>query len=253
MFVFEISLKFKKESKKEIIDNFWCFTASLLNNGQILNGLRVITESNDKIIVTVICPEINSLETEFSDKYVISDLNKLEEISEEKTKIKLIGKDAELNDIKNIQCCQKTTFYILHTHFFKIDSPIYCGNCFKSIPLYKILKEQSNGVLAWQESYKACDWLQLSCSVGEKFGLKEMSNFNSNLTKDALGVCETIEQVTGKPVFYYLFNYRNISHKKDLNRKCPSCGGEWLLKKELHNLFNFKCEKCKLLSAFTCN
>lgn len=251
MFIYEMSLKIKNNKKDQITDNLWLLAADLFHNGQILKGVDFITENNKNFIITVICPEIDSLDTRYASQSVNSSLDKLYEISNDKLKIKLIGRDIETKEDRGCSCDPK--YYILFTHLFKIRSPINCGNCFRSIPLYKILKNISNDILFWEQNYKACDELQIGCRVGEKFGSNEMQNFNSNLTKYSLEVCQKIEEVTRKPVFYYLFNYRNISHKKDVNRKCPSCNGEWILDKQLHNLFDFKCDKCKLLSSFTCN
>ncbi len=75
-----------------------------------------------------------------------------------------------------------------------------------------------------------------------------MSNLKSGLTKSGLEICNGIQNLTKKPCFYYLYHPNGRSLKKERERKCPSCNGEWLLEKQLHNLFDFKCDKCHLLS-----
>jgi len=39
----------------------------------------------------------------------------------------------------------------------------------------------------------------------------------------------------------------------EMRRKCPGCRGPWLLKKPLHGKFDFRCDKCHLLSNIAWN
>ncbi|MFN4152447.1 MAG: DUF2310 family Zn-ribbon-containing protein, partial [Candidatus Sericytochromatia bacterium] len=207
MFIFEISLEIKNtQNKEEIINNLWTFSASLLHNGQILQSIDIISENKNKIFIIVLCPEMLSLNNKFSNKYVISSLNELEKSADTNIEIKFIGKDAEISSDKDIECCNKTNYYILFNHYFKKQSPVSCGNCFKPIPIYKICKEKNLGILAWQENYKACDWLQLGSTVGKKFGLNEMSNFDTKLTKEGLEVCKNIEEIKKSKITKKVFN-----------------------------------------------
>ena len=253
MFIFEIKLTIKDTSKNEdVIDSFWTFLSSLLHNGQILEDI-IVSKNNNVLTSTVVCPELDSLSEEFYNKDSKDYKIELEKLSESKLEIIFIGKDVYLNDEKKVECCGKSDFYIFSTHVFKLKSPINCGNCFKSIPLYRIYKEIYNRVLSWQREYKSFDSLQLfSSGIREKFSLNQISNVHSPLTKDGMAICKDLEKITGKPVFYYLFNFKKISIKKDLNRKCPLCYGNWLLEEKLHNRFHFKCDKCRIISSLTC-
>lgn len=62
-----------------------------------------------------------------------------------------------------------------------------------------------------------------------------------------------VEEKTSKPVFYYLYNCRELREIDDRGRKCPSCGGAWYLEETLHNIFDFKCDNCGLLSNLSWN
>ncbi|MFA0698754.1 DUF2310 family Zn-ribbon-containing protein, partial [Vibrio sp. 10N.222.49.C9] len=50
------------------------------------------------------------------------------------------------------------------------------------------------------------------------------------------------------PTYYYLYQVGGESLKQEQQRKCPKCGGEWLLDEPLHDMFHFKCDSCRLLS-----
>lgn len=254
MYLFEISVNIEnKEKKEEIVSLLWNLISSWLHNGQIINKDVQLFYTNLSINFIVYCPESNSLDLKFANKYVLNDYNKLIEVSGESLIKRLLGKEVDYIETDFDECCLKAEFYILFTHMFSEKSPICCGECRDSIPLYRIIKDKNIGILTWQDNYKSCDTLQINSRAGEKFGLKEMTNFDSSLTKQGLEVCKELELILNKPVFYYLFNYRNIPYKKDIKRKCPVCNGEWILNEPLHNIFNFKCDKCKLLSSFTCN
>jgi predicted nucleic acid-binding Zn ribbon protein len=122
------------------------------------------------------------------------------------------------------------------------------------VPLYKLehfTQSEKCDILRWEKNYKACDDLQLGCEVGERWATKQMSDHKSQLSKQGIAVCNKISELTGVPTYYYLFNYKQISAQKDKSRKCPSCNGKWLLKEPLLNFYNFKCDKCRLVSTFS--
>jgi predicted nucleic acid-binding Zn ribbon protein len=142
-------------------------------------------------------------------------------------------------------------FFILYTNYLSLESPIRCGDCFGIFPLYRIpatKDDEYTDILTWESDYKACDTLQMNCSTGERFGISQLSRCDSSLSKRGIDICICIAVSTGIPAYYYLLKESGRNKRAELNRKCPSCGGEWLLHDSLHKLFDFKCDKCKLLS-----
>ncbi len=49
-------------------------------------------------------------------------------------------------------------------------------------------------------------------------------------------------------VYYYLYKYNGKSRTIEESRKCPNCKGGWFLNEPLHGIFDFKCDKCHLVS-----
>jgi predicted nucleic acid-binding Zn ribbon protein len=88
----------------------------------------------------------------------------------------------------------------------------------------------------------------MNCSTGERFALNQLEKIDSSLNKRGLEICKKISNLSKKPVYYFLYKNSGIDKRNELERKCPLCGGNWLLKSELHNLFMFKCDKCFIIS-----
>jgi predicted nucleic acid-binding Zn ribbon protein len=193
-------------------------------------------------------PEINALDSSHSRKPVTDALEKLNHLEFISLETKIIGK---IFDLKGICTCTVRDNFILYWPFLSRGTPLRCGNCFLSVPLYQIPPTDNDcyqDILFWQAEYEACDTLNILSSVMEKAAIREISRFDSNLSKIGREVCQTIENLTGKPTYYYLYRYNGRSRNNELSRKCPECGGEWLLDKNWHNRFDFRCEKSKLVS-----
>jgi predicted nucleic acid-binding Zn ribbon protein len=254
LYTTKLSILVKRSSDLEEINLiFNCLLGALRQNGQIVGKEYPSSFENKTLSYTVLCPEKNSLQQKFHNQYVKKDWAELEEKTSTRLKVTILGED-----INAIPTClnRKRSSYILFTDYVLIESPLRCGECFCAVPLYQISqtdKDEYNDVLTWESNYEACDRLQMNCSAGEKFGLQQISDFKSQLTKQGLKICKKIETLTQKPVFYYLLNYRRITIEQDKIRKCPSCGGNWLLKKKLHRFIDFKCKKCKLVSNLSFN
>ncbi|MBC8135173.1 MAG: DUF2310 family Zn-ribbon-containing protein [Fibrella sp.] len=87
----------------------------------------------------------------------------------------------------------------------------------------------------------------MGCKTGERFGLGEMSSPDSSLTKRGRELCEQITHRTNTPT-YYLFRHHGRSQKRERERRCPICNGDWLLPEPLFERFDFRCDDCRLLS-----
>ena len=147
--------------------------------------------------------------------------------------------------------CKSSSTYILYTTYVSLGSPLKCGDCFYEIPLYNLPKTYDDdyyNIICWASDYQRCDGLQMNCAVGERFGTNQLSKLDSPLTKLGLKVCGKIQEVTGKRAYYYLYKGSGRSYDSELSRKCPGCNRGWHREAGVHKIFDFKCEKCGLLS-----
>ena len=244
--VFNInSYRFKEEQEEcmELLISYWRM------NGQIIGQEHLWAREKDYYSMYLSVPEKISLHEKCNNKQTQNRLDILEKIGLEKPIIRILDYKESNSSMCN---CKSVSEYILYTTYITFEPPLRCKKCFKAIPLYSLAKFYDNNdyypLIAWQDDYKACDSLQMNCRVGVRFALNQMASIDSELTKAGLEVCRGIEKLTGKNTYYYLYKYSAKSRKQEMLRKCPKCGGDWLLNKPLHNIFDFECKKCKLLS-----
>lgn len=147
--------------------------------------------------------------------------------------------------------CKTRSFLILQTSRGIIDSPVKCGDCGKQVALYKLPVYYDNGympILSWESNYQSCDRLQMNCEVGERWAMNQMELLATQLTRQGREICSRLEELTGKPVYYYLYNYtRRKGNVKSI--PCPGCNKNWYLKQQLFEEYDFMCSSCRLISV----
>jgi len=254
MYIQEISLEINSNvDKNEIVDEFGILMSHYRGNGQIQGNIQTEYIFGNKLIGLPYTLEKNSLDAKFNNFYVNKQTEKIEELCTSKIHINTVGKSYDTYISPCI--CKKIDFYILITNYITIESPISCGTCNHSVPLYRIPKYHDHGympILSWETNYISCDSLQMNCEVGERWALNQMQNFNSTLTKQGLKICQALETSTGTPTYYYLHNYRKNKAGFQMNL-CPNCNHSWALKSRLHNFYDFKCDHCRLVSTISMN
>jgi predicted nucleic acid-binding Zn ribbon protein len=133
-----------------------------------------------------------------------------------------------------------------------MESPLRCADCFAPVPLYRIPYtswcDTHEDIVNWRRNYQHCDGLQIRCAVGERFGTRQLSRLDSDLSKEGIECCQRVTAVTRRPCYYYLYRYHGRSKKREAKRTCPSCGRGWGLKEAWHGQFDFRCDRCRLLS-----
>ncbi|WP_371368214.1 hypothetical protein SRRS_18770 [Sporomusa rhizae] len=242
--IFKPTVTYDIEKVQEVID---LLLGALRMNGQILGREYPVVSVGEGYQTFLFVPEENSLVKCIANTYVLKWLDKMDELGVEYS-WRVLGSELYSNHICK---CVKPKSYILYTTYVSLESPIQCGDCFGSIPLYRLPVTKDGeyvDVLTWESDYKACDTLQMNCSTGERFGLAQLSKYDSSLTERGRDICNRITIATGIPTYYYLPKSSGKGLKAEQARKCPSCNGEWLLREPLHGLFDFRCKKCRLLS-----
>jgi predicted nucleic acid-binding Zn ribbon protein len=240
-----------RERLEELFD---LLMSSYSKSGQIMGESEMCFIFDNTLIAYQTTLEAESLSEQYNDEYISLKIQELENWCQSKMKIEIIGTSTIYS--KDICKCKKQPYFILSTNFLNKTSPIDCGKCHKIVPIYKLKNLENDDryeLNIWEANYIACDQLQMNCNVGEKWATRQMTELDSELTQHGIRVCKSIQEKTGIPTYYMLFNFRPISKKKDQTRKCPSCKGEWLLKKQLHGFYDFKCDNCLLVSYLTPN
>jgi predicted nucleic acid-binding Zn ribbon protein len=217
-------------------------------NGQVCSGEWGIARRDDLYEATVLLPEPGSLDEQHGNRYVRGALDALAQAHLAMPEIEIVGQDV---DGLEVCPCATPSCYILYTDYLTLEPPLRCGECFGPVPLYRVpptYDGEYSDVIRWQSDYQACDRLQMGCRTLERAATRQMSDLRSSLSRQGIEVCETITATSAVPTYYYLYRHTGRSLRQERRRRCPSCGGEWLLGERWHGLFDFRCDRCRLLS-----
>lgn len=133
-------------------------------NGQKQGSIESQYITNNTVIALPTTLEKDSLDSRYNNIYVNAQIQKLEKLCNSKIQFKLIG--VNYKDHNTACTCNKSEFYILMTNYTTIESPITCGTCNGSVPLYRLPKYSDNDyttILSWETDYICCDQLQMNC------------------------------------------------------------------------------------------
>lgn len=219
------------------------------DNGQIIGREVAITrdsEKLDRIIARVIIPEEDSLIEIYQSPLVTEALAMAKQFGVAFEGYEFIGEDFNSTPTA---VDDRPAFHILFTTHLDSCSPVYDGEVFQPIPLYRLENGYalSKRILRWQENWQACDQLQMSGKLLEKEALAQISEVDSELGQEGRAICQAIEEASQIPTFYYLYRLGS-DEAVEHHRRCPVCEGEWKLAEPLHDIFHFKCDKCRLVS-----
>ena len=216
-------------------------------SGQVCGREWSVVDEANSYSTVVLSPERDSFEVRFNSDPVTAAIARAEAAGL-RLSFQTLGEDAESAPTCS---CRSPSSYALFTTFLSLESPIRCMDCWHPVALYRLKPMASgefNELISWQSDYQACDSLQMNCRVLEQAATQELSNFDSNLSTDGRMHCATLAGSSGRSFYYYLYRSHGLNHAAELERRCPSCQGKWSLSARLHSLFDFKCERCHLLS-----
>ena len=147
--------------------------------------------------------------------------------------------------------CRKPSSLWLSTNWLRPTSPIICGRCKETVPLYRLRRRGADSrlladLLAWQLDFNWFDCVWLWSGEGEMRALRQLSNPNSDLARFGRDLCAEIESLTGVPMFYNLFFSYEQEQRKAKENACPICGKPWLRERGFH--YEFECTPCRILN-----
>ncbi|WCE30405.1 Zn-ribbon-containing protein [Vibrio sp. SCSIO 43137] len=218
-------------------------------NGQILGREFPVVMGEGVFYVRLVCPEQESLHPDNHSDFVNYCLSKLSDASLLAPKVRLLGRD-----INSEQAAEEEvpSWQVLYTTYVHTCSPLRSGESLLPIPLYRnppTLNGDHKSVIKWQTEWQACDEIQMggACKA-EHAALREITDIGSDLFRRGWDLRGRIEYLTGIPTYYYQYRVGGVSLADEKQRRCPKCGGEWLLNEPLHDIFYFKCDRCRIVS-----
>lgn len=249
MFVAQIQFPFDStDEDNEALDIVTGILATLFHNGQISSNEYPVLESPQGFSSFVLIPDEDALHEKHNNEWVETEIARFLEAAGQRPSFVVVGRDAQSCDVCE---CSEPCGYVLFTTFISMESPLRCAACFGPVPLYRIPPTYEGeywNLRSWEADYQACDTLQMHCTVLERTTMSQLSLLNSSLNKSGLKIRNLISASTKQPVYYYLYVQTGVDVDAEVARKCPKCGGDWLLNEPWHSKFDFKCDKCYLLS-----
>lgn len=222
---------------------------ALRYNGQVLGREFPIVMGDGEFYVRVVCPEQDSLHPRYHSDFVKVCMNRLSDASLLAPKMRMLGRD-----LNSEQAAEEETpsWQVLYTTYVHTCSPLRSGETLLPIPLYRnepTLNGDHKAVIKWQTEWQACDEIQMAGGCrAEHAALHEICDVDSVLFRRGWDLRGRIEYITKVPTYYYQYRVGGQSLESEKARKCPKCGGEWLLDEPLHDIFYFKCDECRIMS-----
>lgn len=251
MYHVELTFQYSgKPNEPEISQGIERLLGAWVNNGQILNADWPVVFRKTHCLAIVACPEPTSLRPCHANDWIRKSLSELVSYGVLKPKLTLLGRGLESSTADR---CRRPTSYFLMTNYLSIESPLWCGDHYLPIPLYRVPPTYEPDpsywdILCWQKEWKSCDQLQMACGSGERWATKQISDPNSPLSTTGRKICKMIEEQSGVRTYYYLHRESGRSAAVERERLCPSCGKRWFLPEPLHKIIDFKCDPCRLIS-----
>lgn len=250
--MYTAEIKFKRLARSRQQDHesaIRSYLIALERNGQIVDrDLAIVTvRGGYKAIVGL--PEDISLRASRSSGHVRKELRGLHECGLTIQKVSLVGQDMDSDAVCE---CRKPDSLILETSFMSVEVPLRCGKCFGRVPLYRLPHTGKHGdyedVRHWVWHYRALDTLWMFSGTGEHFAYLQLSRHDSDLSKLGRGICRRIEKNAGIPTYYYLYRWYARGPASERRRTCPSCGRKWLQEQPWMERYEFRCDRCRLVS-----
>lgn len=247
MFTFQCEFYFKgPASGAEALWNgeLSSFLGALIRNGQIIEQHWYPLELKQRIRMYLGTPARDALSVRHFSRECSEAFRKLRPLLSRAPVYTYEGRSVDCPE----DCrCRVPSHSILITNFLTELPPVRCGDCYRPTPLYRLPLPSGRGdydpFRSWMALYKACDELQMASGFGERFGLYQMSNVKSPLSRMGRELCREMKDLSKRPFYYYLHGYQKPS-----GRPCPGCGRPWRLE-ENHHIFSHRCDRCALLSC----
>ncbi len=222
---------------------------ALRYNGQVLGREFPVSMGEGVFYLRTVCPEQESLHPDHHSDFVKVCLARLAEAGLLAPKVRLLGRD-----LNSEQSAEPGTpeWQVLYTTYVHTCSPLRSGDTLLPIPLYRnapTFNGDHKAVIKWQTEWQACDELQMAGACkAEHAALHEICDVDSDLFRRGWDLRGRIEYLTKVPTYYYQYRIGGKNLQSECERRCPVCGSEWLLDEPLHDIFHFRCDKCRIVS-----
>lgn len=225
------------------------YLETLIFNGQILGREFPTYLQQDSFISRIILPETAALASHYHSASAKQALMALGDAGLAYPKLSVLGEDLMSN---HTDPCEVPSSLILYCRFGLMNSVLYCAEHFAPIPLYRVLPTSGpdhQDLIRWQLQFQALDEIQMQEQrVLPKSAENSLQQLNSRLNRQGRKFAAQIARQQRVPVYFALYSGSSRNCATETDKCCPGCGQAWRLAEPLHQLFDFQCQHCWLVS-----
>ena len=225
------------------------YLETLIFNGQIIGREFPTYLQQDCFISRIIMPETTALASHHHSTVANQALMALGDAGLAYPKLSVLGEDLMSN---HTDPCQTPASLILYCRFGLMNSILYCTEHFAPVPLYRFLPTSGSDhqdLIRWQLQFQALDEIQMQEQrVLPKIAENSLQQLNSMLNRQGRKFAAKIAQQQQVPVYFALYSGSSSDCEIEADKCCPGCGQSWRLAEPLHQLFDFQCQRCLLVS-----
>jgi len=225
------------------------YLEALIFNGQILGREFPTYLQQDFFISRIILPETAALARHHHSAAAQQALLALGDAGLAFPKLTLLGEDLMSN---HTDPCEAPSALILYCRFGMMNSVLYCAEHFAPVPLYRFSPTSGSDhqdLIRWQLQFQALDEIQMQEQrVLPKIAENSLQQFSSKLNRQGRKFAAKIAKQQQVPVYFALYSGSSRDCGTEADKCCPGCAKPWRLTEPLHQLFDFQCQQCFLVS-----
>lgn len=223
------------------------YLEALIFQGQIIGREFPTVIAQEHLISRVLLPQQDALQQANHSVTGLAALQQLSNAGLAYPQLQISGVDLMAN---HTDPCKEHTAFILYCRFAQMNSVLYCADHFAPVPLYQLGSQHGfESLIRWQLQYQALDEIQMQAdSVLLGPAERALQNLGSRLNRQGRSLAKQLSKLSGKPVYYALYRGTSPDCTAEAERHCPGCGGHWQLPEAWHQRFEFRCERCMLVS-----
>jgi predicted nucleic acid-binding Zn ribbon protein len=232
------------------------YIEALIFNGQVLGREFPTAWLQDSFSCRLVVPHADALLPKHHSQQATAALNQLGRVGLAYPQLKIIGMDLMS---QHTDPCPAPSSYIVYSRFSDTCSPVRCAEHLAPVPLYQLTppvfpvasteNATFEALIRWQLQYQALDEIQMQQHrVLPKTAERSLQQLNSQLNRQGRQLAKQLEHANQVPIYYALYSGTSADCAAEADKVCPSCHGDWRLCEPIADLFDFQCQRCRLVS-----
>ncbi|MDX1677090.1 DUF2310 family Zn-ribbon-containing protein [Arsukibacterium sp.] len=224
------------------------FSEALIFNGNIIGREFPTAWQQEHFSSRLVLPAPDALNRPYLSTRALKAEQQLADAGLAYPKLQLLGMDI----MSQHYSTQNTEALLLFTTFSDNCSPLRNLADLAPLPLYQwqpSTGEDHETLIRWQIQFQALDEIQQQAQrVLRHTAENSLQQLNSKLNRQGRQLARHIARQNRLPVYYALYSGSSKNCALEATKPCPGCGADWRLTTPLLDIFDFKCDRCYLLS-----